>query len=78
MANAKMARIASAADFVNTVKRESFTHLIYYGHALWGTNALLPSMGKNISGWGKSGDPSGSRFNLKLEVPVEVIALPAV
>jgi hypothetical protein len=51
MANAKMVRIASAADFVNTVKRESFTHLIYYGHALLGANALLPSMGKNISGW---------------------------
>jgi hypothetical protein len=51
MANAKLIRIASAADFINTVKREKFNHLIYYGHALLGTNALLPSIGKNISGW---------------------------
>ncbi len=50
MANAKIVRIASATDFVNTVRRERFTHLVYYGHALLESNALLPSLGRNISG----------------------------
>ena len=51
LATARVIRIGSAVDFAATIKRESFTHLIYYGHALLGANALLPSLGKNISGW---------------------------
>jgi hypothetical protein len=51
MANARLIRISSAADFVGAVKRGQFTHVVYYGHAVLGANALLPSLGKNISGW---------------------------
>lgn len=51
VSNARLIRIASASDFASAVKRETFTHLIYYGHAVLGANALLPSLGKNISSW---------------------------
>ena len=45
---AKLIHISSAADFVNVVRNEKSGRLVYYGHALWGTNALLPSLGKNV------------------------------
>ena len=33
------------------MKTSNPSHVIYYGHALEGTNALLPALGKSFTAW---------------------------
>jgi hypothetical protein len=44
-------RIHDATSFAQEVKKFNPSHLVYYGHALDGTNALLPALGKSITAW---------------------------
>jgi len=41
--------IRSAGEFSAAVRRGQFAHVIYYGHALSGENALLPAAGQRIT-----------------------------
>jgi hypothetical protein len=46
---ARFVFIRNADDFASAVRAGSFSHVIYYGHALDGANALLPTMGNSMT-----------------------------
>jgi hypothetical protein len=48
VAGARFVFIRSAADFEAAVRSAQYTHVVYYGHALDGENALLPAKGSKI------------------------------
>jgi hypothetical protein len=48
---ARFVFIRNAAEFAASIRSGSFGHVIYYGHALVGTNTLLPSIGHSITPW---------------------------
>jgi hypothetical protein len=49
LSNARFRHIRTAAQFSSAIAGAKYTHVIYYGHALMGTNVLLPANGSNIS-----------------------------
>jgi hypothetical protein len=51
LSTARLVRIHDATSFTQEVKKFNPSHLVYYGHALDGTNALLPALGKSITAW---------------------------
>lgn len=51
LTTARLVRVRDATSFAQQVKTFNPTHLIYYGHALDGSNALLPALGKSVTAW---------------------------
>jgi len=46
---ARFAFIHNASDLSAAVRSAPYTHVVYYGHALEGVNALLPTAGNRIA-----------------------------
>ena len=51
LAMARLVFVRSASDLATAIQNNHPTRLIYYGHALPGASALLPSLGHAIEPW---------------------------
>lgn len=49
VAGARMTFVRNAADLSAAIRAADYTHVAYYGHALEGDNALLPTAGNRIT-----------------------------
>lgn len=50
-ARARMVFVSNAESFFKAIKDYPARHVIYYGHALDGSNVLLPTIGNSITAW---------------------------
>ena len=51
LATARFVFVRSAPELSAAIESSRPTRLIYYGHAMTGSNALLPALGRSIEPW---------------------------